>query len=185
MVSIISLWLPVLLSAVFVFIASSIIHMVIKYHSSDFKKIPSEDETMDTLGKLDLKPGVYAIPHGGSMEAMQSEAYLAKMNKGPVAFLNVSASGPPNMGKSLAQWFIYSIVVSIFAAYIGGRSLGPGAEYLSVFRFVGSTAFIGYALALWQNLIWYKHSWAITIKSNIDGFIYALVTAGTFGWLWP
>ena len=185
MVSIMSLWLSILLSAVFVFVASSIIHMVLKYHSNDFKKIPGEDEAMEALRKLDIQPGVYVLPHAGSMEAMKEEAYLEKMNKGPVAFLTVSENGPPNMGKSLTQWFIYSIIVGAFAAYVGGRALGPGADYLAVFRFVGSTAFIGYALALWQNAIWYKHTLAITIKSNIDGLIYALITAGTFSWLWP
>ena len=185
MVSVMSLWLPILLSALFVFIASSVIHMVFKYHNNDYKKLPAEDETLDTLAKLDIKPGVYVLPHAGSMEAMKEEAYLEKMKRGPVAFLTVSEKGPPNMGKSLTQWFIYSIIVSALAAYIGGRALGPGADYLAVFRFVGATAFIGYAVALWQNSIWYKHTWAITIKSNIDGLIYALVTAGTFGWLWP
>jgi hypothetical protein len=33
--------------------------------------------------------------------------------------------------------------------------------------------------------IWYSRAWINTIKSTIDGLIYALLTAGTFGWLWP
>lgn len=185
MVSIMSLWLPIILSAVFVFVASSVIHMVLKYHNNDFKKLPKEDEALEALSKLDIKPGVYMLPHAGSMEAMKDEAYLAKMNKGPVAFLTVSENGPPNMGKSLTLWFISSIVISIFAAYIAGRALDPGADYLSVFRFVGSTAFIAYALGSWQNAIWFKHSWSMAIKSSVDALIYAFVTAGTFGWLWP
>jgi hypothetical protein len=185
MVSIMSLWLPILLSAVFVFAVSSIIHVVLTYHNSDFKKVPGEDEALDALGKLDIKPGVFVLPHASSMEAMKDEAYIEKMKKGPVAFLTVSENGPPNMSKSLIQWFIYSIVVGFFAAYITGHALAPGAHYLAVFRFVGSIAFMGYGFALWQNLIWYKHTWGITIKSTIDGFVYALITAGTFGWLWP
>ena len=89
------------------------------------------------------------------------------------------------MGKSLVQWFIYSLVVSVFAAYIADIALEPGAHYLAVFRFAGTTAFIGYSLALMQNSIWYKKSWSATFKSMFDGLIYALFTAGVFGWLWP
>jgi hypothetical protein len=68
---------------------------------------------------------------------------------------------------------------------IAGRALPAGARYLAVFRFAGATAFYGYALALWQNTIWYKKNWMTTLKSNADGLIYALLTAGFFGWLWP
>jgi hypothetical protein len=91
----------------------------------------------------------------------------------------------PSMGKSLMQWFLYCIVVGVFAAYIAGRAVGPGAEYLEAFRFAGATAFIGYGIALWQNSIWYKIAWSTTIKSNFDSLIYGLLTGGAFGWLWP
>ncbi|KAA3618712.1 MAG: hypothetical protein DWQ05_07040 [Calditrichaeota bacterium] len=185
MVSVLSLWIPILLSAVIVFVVSSIIHMVFKYHESDFGAVPKEDEVMDALRKFDLPPGDYAIPRAESMEAMKSEEFIKKYTKGPVAFMTVLENGPPSMGASLVQWFIYSIVVSLFAGYIGSRALGPDANYLEVFRFVGTTAFVGYALGLLQNSIWYKRNWTATLKSVFDGLIYGLVTAGTFGWLWP
>jgi hypothetical protein len=89
------------------------------------------------------------------------------------------------MASNLVLWFIYTVVVSFFAAYIAGRAVGPGSDYLVVFRFVGTTAFMGYALALPQNSIWYRRSWGTTLKSMFDGLVYALLTAGTFGWLWP
>lgn len=185
MVSVISLWIPILLSAVIVFVASSIIHMVLRYHRTDFGKIPNEDEVMDALRKFDIPPGDYVIPCAGSSKEMGSPEFIEKTTKGPVAFMTVIQSGPPAMGKSLMLWFIYCIVVGITAAYITGRALGPEAHYLAVFRFAGFTAFVGYALALWQNTIWYKRSWITTLKSTIDGLVYALLTAGTFGWLWP
>jgi hypothetical protein len=116
---------------------------------------------------------------------MKNPAFLDKMKKGPVMMTTVIPAGPPAMASNLAQWFVYCVVVGIFAAYIAGRALGPGAHYLEVFRFAGATAFIGYALALPQNSIWYKRNWTTTIKSMIDGFIYGLLTGGTFGWLWP
>ena len=185
MVSILSLWLPILLSAVFVFIISSIIHMVLNYHRNDFIKVPSEDDVMESLRKFNIPPGDYVIPCAGSSKEMQSPEYIEKTKKGPVVFMTVMESGPPKMGKSLMLWFIYSVLVGVLAAYVASRALQPGAYYLSVFRFVGVTAFTGYALALLQNSIWYKRNWAATLKSMFDGLIYALFTAGTFGWLWP
>jgi len=87
--------------------------------------------------------------------------------------------------KNLVQWFINCVVVGIFAAYVAGRALPAGSRYLAVFRFAGVTAFSGSALALWQNSIWYRRAWTTTLKSTIDGLVYALLIAGTFGWLWP
>ena len=99
--------------------------------------------------------------------------------------MTVMENGPMKMGMSLFMWFLYSIVVGIFAAYVAGRALGPDAHYLAVFRFTGVTAFVGYTLALWQNSIWFNRKLSTTIKNTIDGLIYALFTAGVFGWLWP
>lgn len=183
-VSIMSLWLPILLSAVLVFIASSVIHMVLPYHRSDYSKVPSEEKVMATLREAKLPAGVYALPHAGSAKERGSPEFQEKMKKGPVAMLTVM-SGPPAMGKLLSQWFIYSVVVSLFAAYIASRAVGAGADYLDVFRFAGTTAFIGYAAALWQDSIWMGQPWSLTLKSTFDGLIYALLTAGVFGWLWP
>jgi hypothetical protein len=185
MVSIGSLWLPILVSAVLVFIVSSIIHMFLPYHRSDFGRVPAEDAVMDALRKFDIPPGDYVIPCAGSPEVMRSDEFQAKAKKGPVAFATFMKPGVPAMGASLVQWFVYSILVGVFSAYVTGRVLGPGAEYMSVFRFAGTTAFLCYAVALWQNSIWYKRRWSSTAKSTFDGLVYALVTAGAFGWLWP
>ena len=185
MVSIFSLWLPIILSAVFVFIVSSIIHMVFKYHSNDFDKVPSEDEVMDDLRKYDIPPGDYTIPNAGSAEAMKSEAFIEKSTKGPVAFLTVIKSGPPSLGGSLVQWFLYSVLIGFFTAYVTSRAVGAETYYMEVFRFAGTVAFGAYAFGLMQNSIWYKRKWSATLKSMFDGFVCALVTAGVFGWLWP
>ena len=185
MISLTSLWLPILLSAIFVFIVSSVIHMLLTYHRSDFNKIPQEDGVMDELRKFNIPPGDYVIPRADSPQDMKSDEYNAKLEKGPVAIITVIPNGQQSMGKSLVQWFIYSLVVGIFAAYISSRALEAGTHYLTVFRFAGTTAFLGYAMALAQNSIWYHRSWSATLKSMFDGLLYALVTAGTFGWLWP
>jgi len=185
MVPIMSLWLPILISAVAVFIISSIIHMVLGYHANDFKGLPMEKQLMEDLGKHNLQPGNYHFPYASSMKEMNSPELKEKYKKGPVGILTVMQSGTPSMTTELILWFIYSIVVGIFAAYVAGRALQPGVNYLSVFRFAGVTAFVGYSLALLQGAIWYKRSWSATFKSVFDGLIYALVTAGIFGWLWP
>jgi hypothetical protein len=185
MVPIVSLWLPILLSAVFVFVASSVIHMMLPIHNSDYRKLPSEDAVLDALRKFNIPPGDYLTPSAGSMKEMNSPAFKEKRTKGPVAMITVWPSGPPSMAGPLAKWFVYCVVVSIFAAYIAGRALQPGSHYLAVFRFAGATAFTGYALALWQNTIWYNRDWKTSLKSTVDGLIYAMLTAGTFGWLWP
>ena len=185
MVPLMSLWLPIVLSAVIVFAASSIIHMALPFHKNDYKKIPREDEVAEALRKFAIPPGDYVLPRASSMKEMGTPAFAEKMSKGPVLSMTVRKNGPPSMGPSLFWWFVYSVVVSIFAAYIAGRALGPGENYLHVFRFAGCTAFVGYSLALWQGTIWFKHDWRITLKSTIDGLLYGLLTAGTFGWLWP
>jgi hypothetical protein len=185
MVPLLSLWLPIVLSAVFVFIASNILHMVLPFHKGDYKKVPSEDAVMEAMRTFNIPPGDYHMPRPNSPKDMGSPAFLEKMTKGPVALITVRPNGKPAMLGVLIQWFAYCVVVSIFAAYIAGRALGPEAHYLRVFKFAGCTAFTAYSLALWQDSIWYGRSWTTTLKSNIDGLIYACLTAGTMGWLWP
>lgn len=180
-----SLLLPILVSAVLVFVASSVIHMGPLWHKSDYPKIPNEDKVMDALRPLAIPPGDYMVPRCTSREEMRSPEFLEKLRKGPVLVLTVMPNGMTAMGQSLALWFVYCIVVSTFAAYIAGRARPPGAEYMPIFRFAGATAFIGYTAALWQMSIWYKRAWSMTFKSTFDGLIYACLTAGTFGWLWP
>jgi len=184
MVSIFSLWLPIILSAIGVFIASSLVHMVLKYHNSDFGKLPSEDKVMAALRPFALAPGEYVMPHAADGKERSGQAFRDKLEAGPVAFLTVMSSDF-GMGKSLLLWFLYCVVMGIFAAYISGHALAPGAHYLEVFRFAGASAFGGYALALMQNSIWFKRAWSSTLKSMADGLLYALLTAGVFGWLWP
>lgn len=185
MVSIMALWLPILLSAVIVFIVSSIIHMMLPYHRTDFGKLPIEDEVMDVLRKAHVPPGDYMAPYAGSMEAMKKPEFIAKRTQGPLIIMTLMKGAAPNMSGNLIQWFLYSLLIGFLTAYVTGHALGPGASYLSVFRFAGCTAFIAYAIGGWQSSIWYGRSWSTTLKNTFDGLVYGLMTAGTFGWLWP
>jgi hypothetical protein len=185
MVPIMSLLLPILLSGVVVFLASFVIHMVLPFHRSDYRKLPAEDGVMDALRPFSIPPGDYMMPNAGSPAAMKDPAFLARWNKGPLAVITVLKPGPMSMKASLAQWFLYCVVVSVFAAFIAGRALAPGATLRAIFKFAGCTTFVGYTLALWQETIWYKKAWTTTFRSTVDGLVYALLTAGVFGMLWP
>ena len=185
MVPMTSLWLPILLSAVIVFVASSLMHMVLRYHRKDYDRLPKEDEVLAALRNAGVPPGDYLFPWAGSPAAMKDPVYVEKRKRGPAGLVTVMKGGMPSMGPYLAKWFVFCAVVGVLAAYIAGRALAPGASYLEVFRFAGCTAFIAYSVALWQNSIWYGRRWSTTLKSNVDGLVYGLLTAGVFGWLWP
>jgi hypothetical protein len=180
-----ALLLPIFLSAVLVFFASFLFHMVLPFHRSDFTRVPDEDGAQDALRKLNLAPGDYMLPCAGSPEGMKKPEFQERMKKGPVVVMTVFKPGATNMGSSLLQWFVYLLAVGVLTAYVTGRTLGPGTPYLMVFRIAGATSFIAYSVALWQNSIWYKHKWSTTLKNTFDGLVYGLLTAGTFGWLWP
>ena len=180
-----ALWLPILLSAVLVFVASSIIHMASPWHKSDYPKMPNEDGVMDALRPFAIPPGDYMTPRPSSREDMRSQAFADKMSRGPIVVMTVMPSGPMSMSRNFILWFAYTLLVSYFAAYVAGHAVPFGSGARPVIRFAGFTAFIAYTAALWQMSIWYRRSWNITMKATVDGIIYAAVTAFTFAYLWP
>lgn len=188
MVGIAALWLPIVLSAVMVFIASSVIHMLLPHHRHDFRKVPDEDGVMATLRGFAIPPGDYVLPCGeGDAQAMKSEAFRAKVDEGPLVVMTVMPKGTfsDGMMKTMGVWFGFCLLVSLFAAYAAELAFPAGASYAELFRFVGTVTFGFYALGQWPRSIWYKASWATTLKSTADSFVYGLLTAGVFGWLWP
>jgi hypothetical protein len=180
-----SLLLPILIASVIVFVASAIIHMLPLWHRGDYPRVPEEDRVMDALRPLALRPGDYMVPRAPNMKEMGSPAFIDKMKRGPVLILTVMPNRVPSMARNLSQWFVNCLVVSLFAAYVASRGLPPGTDYLRVFQLTGATAFIAYAVALWQMSIWFARPWRLSITATVDGLIYSLLTAGTFGWLWP
>lgn len=184
MVSLFALWLPILLSAVIVFVASSIIHMVLPYHRSDYKQLPDEDKLRAALRSAGLQPGLYHFPFCTHKE-MNTPAAQEKFKEGPVGFVTIFPSGPPNMSKFLGLWFVYCLIIGVFTAYLTGRTVAFGAHYRVVFRVAGTAAFLAYGLGPMVNGIWKGQPWSVVFKEAFDGLVYALLTAGTFGWLWP
>ncbi len=90
-----------------------------------------------------------------------------------------------NMGKAMTFSLLHNILVSLFVAYIACHALQKGAHYLEVFRIVGTSAFLAYSGAVFVNSIWFHHKWNVTLKTAGDGLLYALLTAGVFGAMWP
>lgn len=184
MVSLTSLWLPILLSAVFVFVASSILHMVLTYHRGDYLRLADEESVLAALRAADVKRGLYMFPFGTHKE-MKSPAMIEKYKQGPVGLLTIFPTGPVNMPKYLGMWFVYCVVVSLFTAYLSGRTVPPAADFLAVCRVAGTTSFMAYGVGQLTNGIWMGQPWSVTIKHVIDGFVFGLITALTFAWLWP
>jgi len=185
MVSILSLWLPIVLSAVLVFLASSVIHMAVRYHNSDFGKMPNEATALAGIRDAKVTPGEYAFPCPADMKDMGTPEMGEKYKQGPVGFVTVVPNGTPGMGASLVQWFIYSLVLAVVTAYVTSRTVEAGAEYLSIFRVAGVVSFLAYGGAQAQSSIWMKRKWSTTFKYLVDSFIYGMLTAGAFAGFWP
>lgn len=176
-----ALWLPILLSAIVVFIASWIMWTVLPHHKSDWISIPDSEAMETALRGMSIQPGMYVFPRSmsGDREAMRE---LADKHSG---YMVVRPMGVPNMGKALAGWFIVNLVIMLLVAYVGAVSLGGGADYLTVFRVVGTAAILAYCSGHLVYGVWFDHSWSAVGKHVVDGIVYGLLTAGIFGWLWP
>jgi hypothetical protein len=179
-----ALWLPIVLSAVIVFVASSIMHMLLPYHHGDYLQLPDEEKALPALRAAGLKRGLYIFPYTTHKE-MKSPAMIEKYNQGPVGMMTVFPTGQPFMPKFLGLWFGYCLIIGFFVAYLAAHTIAPGTNYLAVFRVVGTAAFLSYSLGPLANVIWKGYPWSFVVKEAVDGIIYALLTAGTFGWLWP
>jgi len=184
MITLTQLLLPALLSAVAVFLVSSLIHMLTPWHAGDYTKLPNEDEVLAALRPFNIVPGTYLGPRPGPKEFGTPE-FRAKLQRGPNVMMTIMPNTAGGMGQQLATWFVYAAVVALFAGYITSRAVGAGVDRSLVFKFVGAIAFAAYSLGLWQMSIWYRRSWVVTFKSTIDGLVYGGLTAAVFAWLWP
>jgi hypothetical protein len=186
MTALTALWLPILVSAVAVFVVSSIIHMTPLWHKTDYPRYSGEDRVLDALRPIGIPPGDYLMPRPANPAEMRSPEFQEKMKRGPAVLLTVMPPWSGSMVSNLSQWFVYCVVVSVFAGYIAGAALPPGPATIGpICRFAGTTAFLGYSLALYQMSIWYRRAWSMTLKATLDGLIFAFVTCAVFTWLWP
>lgn len=186
-ISILDLWLPILVSAIAVFLISFVVHMVLTYHRNNVDALPNEQQFADAMRPMNIAPGEYMVPFCNDPKEMESEAHKAKLEEGPVVLLTVFPNEAYNMGKNLAQWFASSLVVGVFTAYVATQaqlSLAAGG-FMAIFQLTSVTAFLGYGLALIQDSIWYARKWSTTMKFLFDALLYGLATGLVFAWLWP
>lgn len=185
MVTLTQLWLPIILAAVFVFVVSSMIHMVFKWHNSDYQALPQEDAIRAAFKAANAAPGMYVVPHCQDMKDMGNPDMMAKFKEGPVGMIFLREACDPNIGKSLGQWFVLALFVAFSTAYVACHSLQAGAHYLTVFRITGTITFLAYGTGSLINGVWMGQPWKAVMKDLLDAFLYALVTGGAFGWRWP
>ncbi len=185
MITLGSLWLAIVLATVLVWIAASLIWMVLPHHRTDYKGLPDEEAARSVLGAQKLAPGDYDVPHCTSMKEMQQPEGRLKFEQGPVAFITILPNRPPPMARNMVLTIVFYLIVSIIVAYVASRSLDSDADYLSVFRLTSTVAWLAYGFAVIPDAIWFGRPWSSIAKTLADALIYALLTAGVFGWLWP
>ncbi len=181
----IQLCLPIIAAAIAVFIASSLIHMVFKWHNSEYRPLPNEDEVRRVLGSAGLTAGLYVTPHCTDMKDMQTEAVQQKFREGPVALITMRNAGAPAMGKCLLQWFLLTIVIAALGAMLALQAYGIAANPHHAGHFVGLFTMIAYGCGSVQESIWMGRPWSSTLKYLLDSFIYGFVSALVFWQLWP
>ncbi len=177
------LWLPILLSGLAVFIVSAVIWMVLPHHRKEWAGFSNEDAVMDAIRAGNPAPGLYSAPSSGGERP--SPEVIAKMARGPVVFVTVMPGASMAMGGKMLKSVIFYITVGIFVAYMGTIALPSGGEYLAVFRVTGTAAFMAYVFASVPDSIWFGRPWKSWIYQALEGLLYAGLTGGIFGWLWP
>ena len=179
--TIVALWLPILVSAAFVFVVSAIIWMAMPWHKSDFNKSDNEEGVRAALSGH--KPGFYLLPYCIDQKELKNPDVQKKFIDGPLAYITVLPNGLPKMGPKMLMSFVYYVFVGIICAYFLSRTVGADANYLTIFRVTGTVAFVAYGIAFIQESIWFGRPWSITAKNMFDALIYGLMTGGAFGWL--
>jgi hypothetical protein len=182
MVPLSALWLPILVSAVFIFIAANILWMALPFwHRCDYKKLADEGSILAALAKT--ASGQYVAPMMDWKNTTPEQRAAAQA--GPMASIIVRNPGTFSFPKTLLLYFVYLVVVCTVVAYLTGVTLGPGTHYLRVFRVAGTAGILAFSFNSIADSIWYGKPWSVTFKIIIDGVIFGLLIAGTFGWLWP
>lgn len=179
--SILDLWLPIVAATLACFFMSFVIWALLKYHNTDYKAADREDDVRAAL--KGAAPGYYMVPYCTDQADLAREDMQQKFVDGPVAYVTVAGSGLPAMGSKMVSMVLYFLLIAVICAYMVTRTLAPDADYLAVFRVAGTVAFIANGLAVIPESIWFSRPWSMTIKNLLDALIYALITAGIFGWL--
>lgn len=184
MVSLTALWLPIVVSAVLVFIVSALVWTVLKIHDPEWNPLPNDDRIYPVLREARPAPGQYYFP-AAMKEAEKDPAVAASLKDAVSGYVYVNRQNPFDMRRNISFAIIHQFVIAIVVAYLAGRTLPAGTDYLAVFRVVGTAAVLAYCMGHITYSIWFAHAWRSTWKQIGEGLVYALIMAGVFGWLWP
>jgi len=177
---ILSLILPIVLSAVALFFASFLSWMVLQLHKKDWGKVAREDDLMAAVKKCDLAEGSYMFPCCGSQAEMQTEAFQQRYAAGPRGVLTILPK--TNMGKNLALTFAYFLAASAGLAFLAAMAFDRGTAPWSVFRLVFVAGYLTFAAAMVQQAIWFRPR---IVGHVIEAAAYAAITGVIFAALWP
>lgn len=202
MISVIDLWLPIVVSAAAVWVASALAWMALPHHHGDLKQLPNEDGVMDAVRRLRIAPGLYFFPHMKECnKAKMDPAAKEKFEKGPHGLLQI---WPPDafgkMGRNMILSFIHYVIVGVFIAYLASMALSGTSDpasaslggiastrpdFMQVFRFTGTAGIMAYTLAQIPKDIWFGTPTRNILSCLVDGIAFGLITGAIFGWLWP
>lgn len=178
------LWLPIIVSGVIVFFVSALFWMLSPHHQMEWKKLPNQDSVLGALRAGNVAPGTYMAPGVNSPDERKDPAWRAEVEKGVSAIITVRAGGMNNMGAQMAQSLLSNVLISFFCAYVASHAIQPGAQYLEVFRIVGTLGFMSYSLASMSDSVWFGRPWNNFFKQCFDALVYGCLMGGVFGWLW-
>ena len=179
--SLLSLWLPIILSGVALFFASWAAWMLLPHHKGEWKGLPNEEGIMAALRQFNIPPGQYNFPHSASHEEMNTDEFKRRKEAGPSGFLTVWQTWP-NMGMNMLCTLLFFTVANGVIGYLAGMVIAPGADRWFVFRFVATAGILTYGTANILNGIWFNRKMVADI---IDGVVYGLITGLIFAALWP
>ena len=184
--ALLALWLPILLSAVVVFVISSLVHMVFKWHAPDYRGFTNEDAVRAAIRAGNPAPGLYVVPYCPDMKDMAGEAMVKKYSEGPVGHVTLRPNGSFNMGKYLGLWFLWSLVIAVVAAYLATQLIGLNPERArAAAKLVGAVSFIAHGFGTVTESIWMGRPWSGSAKYLLDAALYAIGSGLVFLWLWP
>ena len=176
--------IPILLSAIAVFVISLAGRLLIGHHKADWNELPEEGDTMEFLRKSGIKPGCYIFPLVHSKEHRTDELKEQRLEAGPWGTIHVWTS-QGNLGSRLLQTFTFHLVASFFIAYLGTLAIEPGAGFLKAFQVTGTAGILAYAFGGVPNAIWFSRHVRPAVLDVVDGICFGLITGVVFGLLWP
>jgi hypothetical protein len=180
----IPLWLPILLSAIAIWVISVIASMALPHHKRDFIDLPGEDGFMDYIRTSGIKPGNYLFPDFRGREAMKSEKVEKALKEGPVGHLSVWRT-PLTMGGKMAATFIVYLVVSTLIVYLTRVAIPGAAPFAKVFQVAATAGILAYCFSFIPNAVWFGSYKRTIVATFIDGIVYGLITGAIFAWRWP